>query len=372
MIHQVVPVLHRSDAVGQHTAAVQDALAGRGMTSEVFVELEDPQTAARTRPFADYPQVARPGDVLVYQFATASAMVDAILARRETLIVNYHNVTPPESFAPWDNALARHQLWARRQLRELAGRAALGVAVSETNRADLVEAGFARTAVVPPVMRMDPAGGDLRPGHHRGARWLAVGRLAPNKAVEDVIAALFAYRMVHDPEAVLLVIGRPAVPAYARALRRYAADLGVVDAVRFAGTVDADGLAAAYDHADVLLVLSDHEGFCLPLTEAMARRVPVVAYRQGAVPEVLGDAGVLLDVKDPLTVAAAVRRLAIDDAWRHERAMAGVARLEALDLGRSAERLVDLVVSLHDGASPPASGAGREAASAPAPSRRDG
>lgn len=366
MIHQVVPMLHVSDAVGQHTMAVQDLLRARGVDSEVFVELEDPDTASRTRPFTEYPAAARPGDVLVYQFATASAMVDTMLGRRETLVVNYHNVTPPECFAPWDNALARHQVWARQQLRDLAARAVLGVAVSEVNRADLVGAGFVQTAVVPPVMAVPPVSGDLRPGRRGGARWLAVGRLAPNKAVEDIIAALLAYRILHDPGAGLLVIGRPSVPVYARALRRYAADLGLADAVRFAGRVDDRALTAAYDEADVLVVTSDHEGFCLPVAEAMARRVPVVAYRQGAVPEVLGEAGVLLDTKDPLTVAAAVHRLATDDAWRRERALAGVGRLQALDLGQAGERLVDLLVAVHERRSLPGNGA-RRRTSEPAP-----
>ena len=348
MIHQLVPMLHVSDAVGQHTMAVQDALVARGLDSRVFVELEDLDTADRTQPYTDYPAVARPGDVLVYQLATASDLADWLAGRPETVVVNYHNVTPPDSFAPWDNALARHQLRARSQLEALATVAALGVAVSEVNRADLVAAGFARTAVVPPHMGIDPAAGDARPARRTGGRWLSVGRLAPNKAVEDAIAALLVARLGYDPEATLLVIGRPAVPVYADALRRYAADMGLADAVGFAGRVDDRALSAAYDQADVLLVMSEHEGFCLPVAEAMARMVPVVAYRQGAVPEVLGDAGVLLDAKDPATVARAVHRLQVDDAWRLDRVKAGRERLQALHLAGAGERLVDALVAVHD------------------------
>ncbi|MGH9083311.1 MAG: glycosyltransferase, partial [Acidimicrobiales bacterium] len=349
MIHQLVPMLHVSDAVGQHTMAVQDLLVARGLRSRVFVELEDPETAGRTEPFGAYPAVARPGDVLVYQFATASDLADQLVDRPETVVVNYHNTTPPECFAPWDNPLARHQVRARQQLGRLAGRSALGVAVSEVNRADLSAAGFRRTAVVPPVMSVPATAAASRPGRTAGAVWLAVGRLAPNKAVEDAVAALFAYRRIYDSAAVLEVVGRPAVPAYARALRRYAADLGLAGAVRFAGRVDDTALAAAYDRADVLVVTSEHEGFCLPVTEAMARMVPVVAFRQGALPEVLGDAGVLLDRKDPLEVAAAVHRLLTDGDWRRGRQEAGRARLDVLGLAGAGDRLVDLLVAVHDG-----------------------
>lgn len=354
MIHQLVPMLHVSDAVGEHTMAVQDALVRRGMDSKVFVEIEDPDTADRTLPFAELGGALQRGDVVVYQFATASDLADWLVGRPETLVVNYHNVTPPESFAPWDNALARHQLRAREQLEALASEAALGVAVSEVNRDDLVAAGFPRTAVVPPVMALPVAGGDARSGRQRGARWLCVGRLAPNKALEDAILGLLAYRLRHDPEATLLVVGKPAVGTYARALRQFTADLGLLDAVTFAGRVDDRALSAAYDDADVLVVTSEHEGFCLPVTEAMARLVPVVAYRQGALPEVLGDAGVLLDAKDPLTVAEAVHRLQADDAWRLDRVKAGRERLEVLHLSDAADHLADLLMAVHDRAPWPA------------------
>ncbi len=157
-VHQFVPMLHRSDAVGRHTLALRDVLAARGITSRMYVELADPDTASETRPFATYEDDAAPGDVLVYQFATASAIASWLHGRPETLVVNYHNVTPPEFYAPWDNAMARHQLRAQAELRGLAPRAALGLAVSAFNESELRGAGFARTAVVPPAAIVDTDG----------------------------------------------------------------------------------------------------------------------------------------------------------------------------------------------------------------------
>jgi L-malate glycosyltransferase len=351
-VHQFVPMLHVGDAVGQHTMAVQALLRARGIESEIYVELEDPDTADRTHPAAAYPGEASSGDVLVYQFATASDLAGWLADRSETLVVNYHNVTPPELFAPWDNELARHQVQAHFELARLADRAALGVAVSELNRADLVAAGFTATEVVPPVvglLKAEPSGDGGR-AREKGARWLAVGRLAPNKAVEDTVAALLAYRIRHDPEAELLVVGKAALPAYSDALRRYVADLGLADAVHFAGKVDDQALAAAYATADVLVVTSEHEGFCLPVVEAMARDLPVVAYRQGALPEVLGEAGVLLETKDPVTLADAVHRVQVDERWRSGLVAAGRARLPALELADAGDRLVDLLMAVRDGA----------------------
>jgi glycosyltransferase involved in cell wall biosynthesis len=166
--------------------------------------------------------------------------------------------------------------------------------------------------------------------------------------VEAALAALFVYRQRVDPEATLTVVGRPSVQGYARALRRYAADLGLLGAVRFAGRVDEAGLAACYQAADVLVVASVHEGFCLPAVEAMARGVPVVAFRQGALPEVLGDGGVLVDSLDPVTLADAVASVVADPHRRRAVVAAGAAQLTSLHLDQAAARLADLLVAVHD------------------------
>jgi glycosyltransferase involved in cell wall biosynthesis len=352
-VHQFVPMLHRGDAVGQHTMGLRDLLVERGIASEIYVELEDTETVGQTRLWDSYRREARPGDVLVYQFATASDMARRLAERPERLVVNYHNVTPPPLFATWDNELARHQVQAHVELAALAGRAALGVAVSEMNRSDLVETGFAATAVMPPIANLSLRAAGVRTGgvepprggrvQGAGARWLSVGRLAPNKAVEDTIAALLAYRAVYDPEAQLVVVGKPAVESYARALSRYAADLGLADAVRFAGKISDEALETAYQHADVLVVTSKHEGFCLPVVEAMAHDVPVVAVGEGALPEVLGDAGVLVEGRDPLGLASAVHRVQTDAGWRAHLVASGQNRLPALGLAEAGPRLVELL-----------------------------
>ncbi|MHB1777033.1 MAG: glycosyltransferase [Acidimicrobiales bacterium] len=406
-VHQFVPILHAGDAVGQHTVELQALLRRRGVRSEVYVELEDPETATLTRRLDGYAAAAAPGDLLVYQLATASDMADWLAGRSETLVVNYHNLTPPELLAPWDNGLARHQVRAAQERDRLARRAALAVAVSEVNRADLVAAGYRATAVVPPIVRLlgdaaDAADGgtaatagtagtadggtagtadggtagtadggtagtadggtagtadggtaatagtaDGRP-RRRGARWLSVGRLAPNKSLEDAMVALLAYRMRHDPAAELVVAGRAAFPAYARALRRFAAELGLGGAVHFEGRVSDRALSDLYRSSDVLVVVSAHEGFCLPVVEAMAHRLPVVAVARAAVPEVLGGAGVLLADADPLRLADAVWALQSDPPARAKAVGEGCDRVGALRLDQAGPRLVELLLAARD------------------------
>jgi L-malate glycosyltransferase len=363
-VHQFVPMLHRRDAVGRHTLRLRDLLVARGIESRIFVELVDPETEGETARFSTYGPERRPGDVLLYQFATASDLAPWLAGRHETLVINYHNITPPELFAPWDNRLARHQVQAQQELRALAPRTALAVAVSAFNRKDLDGAGFAATAVIPPAAVLSvtaegpsgatdgpPRGGRVArtngaPGSGRGARWLSVGRMAPNKAIEDVLMALLVARATSDPEATLEIVGKPIIASYTEALHRFVAESGLAAAVTFSGHAGDADLAAAYDRADVLVVTSEHEGFGVPLVEAMSVGLPIVASPAGALPEVIGPAGVSVDTRDPWALAGAIADLLGDPARCAALAEAGRAQLAALELQTAGDRLIDLVCSV--------------------------
>jgi glycosyltransferase involved in cell wall biosynthesis len=359
-IHQFVPMLHRDDAVGRHTLRIRDVLHQRGITSNVYVEMIDPDTAADTRLFPTYDADAQRGDLLLYQLATASNIAPWLAGRRETLAVSYHNVTPPELYAAWNNPLARHQLRAQQELMRLAPRTALGIAVSQFNEAELKQHGYARTAVVPPAAMAPtpqtptPSPAPSGPGHPTataepttsGGRWLAVGRVAPNKGIELALMALLVTRAHHDPSASLEVIGRPVVPAYSRALRRFVDELGLGDAVTFRGQVTDDDLVAAMAASDVLVVASQHEGFGVPVIEAMTMGLPVVANRAGALPEIVGDAGVLVDARDPYALADGIEAFRRDPQLRRTLEDKAAQRVAAFDLPSAGDRLVDLLTAL--------------------------
>lgn len=360
-IHHFVPVLHRGDAVGRHTLRLRDATRKRGIASNIYVDVVEEDTAHETRLAVSYADDAQRGDVVVYQFATASYMAPWLAGRRETLVVNYHNITPPELMAPWDHHLALGQAHAQGNLRVLAPRATLAVADSAYNESHLAATGFAETAVIPPSAAVEPAdrgaGGDekgmppqvARRRDTGGARWLAVGHVSPNKALEDTIAALAVTRAHHDPAATLLVVGKPATEAYDAALRRYVAELGLAGAVTFTGHARDATVSAAYVSADVLVVTSAHEGFCVPVVEAMATGLPVVAVDQGALPEVLGDAGTLVTSRHPYDLADSIASLLADGGRRDALVAAAPQRLAELDLPGAADRFAGLLCTLLDG-----------------------
>ena len=351
-IHHFVPVLHRGDAVGRHTLRLREATRARGFRSEIFVDTVDDDTAAETLPVLSYPDTAQPGDVVVYQFATASAMAPWLAGRSETLVVNYHNVTPPELMAPWDNHLALGQLRAQGDLRLLAPRTALAVADSSYNEGHLAASGFTTTAVISPSAALHGRG-----RCHRRRRRPRVGRPAAragwlsgaSRPTRGSRAPSRRWRSpaptATPPRRCSSSASRRPIPTSPRCTAMSPSSASP-RAVQFAGHASDATVASAYAGADVLVVTSEHEGFCVPVVEAMAAGLPVVAFDQGAVPEVLGGAGVLVSDKDPYALAAAIAALLRDAPRRDAVIEAGRRRLAALDLDSAADRFVDLLVPL--------------------------
>ena len=351
-------MLHRHDAVGEHTRALRDRLLAEGVPSRIYTELPDPETHHETRSYLEYGVDALPGDVLVYQFATESAIAGWLASRPEPVVINYHSITPPEFFGPWNNGITRGQVSALQELAALAPRAALGIADSVFIAEELERAGCARTVVVPVAGVADPP---LEPAEETlerlkerydgvDQRWLSVGRLAPNKAHHHTIAALFVARATGEPDARLTLVGSPTEPTYAVALKKYAAALGLAGAVEFLSGISADELAGHYRTAHALVMLSEHEGFGVPLVEAMGHGLPVVAFGAGAVPEVLGGAGVLLQAKGPKVVASTVTSLVRDPVRCDELRQAGRRRFASLRLGEAGDLLFHAVLGVATGA----------------------
>jgi glycosyltransferase involved in cell wall biosynthesis len=354
-VHQFVPALIARDATGSHTLLLRQALREAGWRSEIFAEATHDELLAETVPVEEYPARAAPGDVLVYQFSTSSAVAEFLAGRPEPLVLDYHNVTHPELYGDWDPASAARSAAALDQLALLAPKAALGLADSAFNEADLVAAGCRRTAVVPVLVDLDRLAAPpdprvaarLRAGKAAGgADWLFVGRLVPSKAQHDLVKAVWAYRRCYDPAARLHLVGPTPSRRYLASLRGFVADLGLSEAVRITGEVSDAALAAYYAAADAYVSLSVHEGFGVPLLEAMRSSVPVVALSAGAVEGTLGGAGLLLGRAEPALVAAAVHRAVCDPALRARLVAAGHAQVARHTLAGSARLAVEAVATV--------------------------
>ncbi|MDQ1476336.1 MAG: hypothetical protein QOE62_1565 [Actinomycetota bacterium] len=353
-VHQFVPTLAPRDAVGRHYLAVQETLRGAGYRSDIYSYEAKEEYKRLARPFASFPgPTGNEPTWLLYHSSVGSPVADFVAARDEPLIVDYHNITPAPFFARWEPAIAGALMKGRRQLAELEARADLGIADSAFNAQELTDLGYDHTSVVP--ILLDVAELDAAPADPAtfarlsaakasgGADWLFVGRLAPNKAQHDIVKAFAAYRRLYDADARLHLVGGSSSHQYEMALTAFIDALDLGGAVEVTGGVGAGALTAQFEAADVYVVASEHEGFCVPLLEAMHHRIPIVAYAATAVPETLADAGLLLDAKDAYTIATAVHRVVTDTALRAQLVDAGVARLREFDIAKSRRKLLDAI-----------------------------
>ena len=322
IVNQWVPAAHRGDAIGDSARRVRQMIRDAGHRSDIFALTIDEPLRGDVRPFAD-PE-ARAGDVTIFHFALPSPMTAAFASLPGARVLQYHNITPASFFAPYDPQLFRLAALGREELRSLVGKVDLALGDSEYNRQELEACGFAPTGVLP--IAVDTAritGAPRSPALEKILsdgliNILFVGRIVPNKRIEDHIRLAEVYKRYVDSYYRFIFVGRhDGVPRYYAAIRAMLLQYRMLpDRFVFTGAVSDRELAAYYRWADVYVSLSEHEGFCVPLVEAMAADVPVLAYAAGAVPETLGGAGVLFSPKDLEMAAEMVGTLVYDRGLR--------------------------------------------------------
>jgi len=313
-VHQLLAALSYGDAIGNEALAIQRQLRGAGHESDIFAELVHPRVAHLARPLREYREASSPHTVCIYHFSIGSAAGRLVHGAPGRLVVVYHNITPARFFLGFHPHLAGLCHHGRRELEAFAPRAELGLGDSEFNRAELAAAGFSRTGVLPIVLDLPlydrPPSPVVRRRYDDGrVNVLFVGRVIPNKRVDDLIRSFAVFQRWLQPRSRLLLVGDTrGFERYLGRLRGLVRELGVEEVV-FTGHVDDDELYAYYRLADVFLCLSEHEGFCVPLQEAMHFSLPVIAYDAGAVRETLHGGGLLLRDKRPDLVAELLDRL---------------------------------------------------------------
>ncbi len=322
VVNQWVPAAHRADAVGDSARCLRDSLHRMGHAAEIYALTIDDDLQRDVRPFSD--PAAQNGDLTIFHYALPSPMTDAFRALPGRRVLYYHNVTPAHFFAPYDPGLFRLATVARRELVTLAGGVDLALGVSEFNRQELELLGFDPTGVLSlPVDLSRITRPVRRPALEKilddeFVNFLFVGRMAPNKKIEDHIRLAEHYKRYVDAYYRFIFVGRcDSVPRYYSTIRAMMTEYRLLnERFIFTGPVPDEDLAVYYRHAAVYISLSEHEGFCAPLLEAMAADVPILAYGAAAVPETLGGAGIQFAPKDLEYAAELAGALAFDDDLR--------------------------------------------------------
>jgi glycosyltransferase involved in cell wall biosynthesis len=328
-VHQLLPAAAPRDAITGQAFAWRDLLRTWGHESEIVAEFVHPELVGTVHTLDRAGmRLVNEGAVLL-RYALWSTTAEVALRAGGPLGLCYHNITPGELLRDYHPALADLCDRGRAALAGFRGKGDALIADSTFNAAELRDAGLGDATVVPLLLELPEEVPRREP--NREPVVVTVGRIVPNKRLDDVIKSFALYQRTHAPDASLVIVGSDVdFESYRHALDVLVARIGA-RRVLFTGPISSEARDAWYRRADVYLSMSVHEGFCAPLIEALAHGVPVVARAAGAVSETLGGAGVVLDGTDLPLVSEALDELASSPTTRTALYDAAERRLAELD-----------------------------------------
>lgn len=320
-IVQLLDALDFGDGVSNDVINLQKAFTKLGVENKTYSKWWNERVARYTSNIEQY----RPGkeDLIIYHFSGKSYILEKVVRFPCRKLVRYHNVTPPEFFLPDNLEAYQNCREGLEQICKNIKRFSGFWADSRFNASNLVSYGAdkQKVDVLPIAFDFDQI--DAQPHNQsllkrlQAPNILSVGRIAPNKRIEDILDVFEAYHCAYDQRVRLYLVGNNSQDAsYTNMLMKKLESMTARDHVVFAGKVDSSDLYTYYRAASAYLCLSEHEGFCIPLLEAQHFGVPVIAYASCAVPDTMGEAGILLYKKDPNMAAALLNRVICDAGLR--------------------------------------------------------
>ncbi|MDD6268607.1 MAG: glycosyltransferase [Oscillospiraceae bacterium] len=324
-VFQLMPTIAAGDAVSNDAIAIGKVLEKMGFKTGIFAENIDKRLPSGTASHISRMPRLTSADTVLYHLSVGSELNFSLEKLKAKKGIIYHNITPSYFFRPYNGELTELLDAGRKGAAHLADKADFCMADSEYNKKELMDLGYKCDIAVRPVLiqfsdysgRPDPE--VIKQYDSDGfVNFLFVGRVAPNKKHEDIIRTFNCYQKYCNPKSRLIFVGSwEGTELYYKRLLRYVQALELQNVI-FTGHVSFAKMIAYYQIADIFLCMSEHEGFCVPLVEAMYFGVPIIAYDACAVPDTLGGAGFLLHDKDPLQAAMAADRILTDTVLRRE------------------------------------------------------
>ncbi|MCU0286611.1 MAG: glycosyltransferase family 4 protein [Acidobacteria bacterium] len=333
IIEQFLPSLHYGDAVGNSVLSFHHFLEENGIENHIISINTDEHLKNKSIPFSNYKE--NPNSLKILHFAVPSELTDFFLTAAGKKAIIYHNVTPPHFFTDYSQQLVRLTVEGRLHLERLKNCFDISIADSEYNAEELRKLEFKNVNVFPLFINL----ADYETPYNKAFYKLLkderkniifVGRITPNKKIEDLIKVVYFYKNYLSPSIRLIVAGNTnTLINYFYAVKELALRFRLTpEDVVFTGHIPFEELLSVYRLGHVFLSMSEHEGFCLPLIESSYFQVPVVAFDAGAVSETLGGSGILFQEKKSDAVAGLVEQVLEDKALRERLKTLQVERIE--------------------------------------------
>ena len=336
-IYQLLPTLAFGDAVSNDALALEKVIQKMGYKTEIFAESIDARLPKGSAKFVEKLPRLNEKDIILYHLSTGTKLNYRLAQMHCRKVMVYPNITPPQFFEEYSVKAAQLCQNGLEGASYLADKVDYCLAVSEYNKQDLIRMGYTCPIDVLPILipfddyAKTPSQQVIDRYSDGYTNLIFTGRIAPNKRQEDVIRAFYDYKKFYNPKSRLILVGgHNGMERYYHRLKSYINALELEDVV-FPGHIKFDEILAYYKIADVFLCQSEHEGFCVPLVEAMYFDVPVVAYDSSAIAGTLGGGGFLLKDKNPVETAGVINRVVTDEALRTQIIKNQQARLADFD-----------------------------------------
>lgn len=320
-IHQFVPNFFGGDAISNQAAELQKIFISLGFKSQIFAVAADRKLKKQASFYKKYREFSGPGNLVFYHLSDPSEMTGFFKSLPDRKIIIYHNITPQKYFVTSGLFYPSNR---EEKIKELVPFVEFAFGASEFNRRELENFGFKKTGVLPNIF--NPEKYQLAPDPKITKKYsdgkinlLFVGRIAPNKKIEDLLKIFYFYKTYLEPQSRLIIVGKifKLFLPYYHQLVQLENELGLKEVV-FTGHVSQRELVSYYSAAAALVSASEHEGFGVPLLEAMHFQKPVIAYAAAAVPETTGSAGVLFQEKNPPHIAELIYKIIGDKEFREK------------------------------------------------------
>ncbi|MEN8153028.1 MAG: glycosyltransferase family 4 protein [Acidobacteriota bacterium] len=318
IIEQFLSGFHYGDAVGNSVLRFHEFLLKKGIESRIIAITIDDKLVDKSISFNDYTEVKN--SIKIYHFSIASPLTEYFLKIKGKKVIVYHNITPSHFFTDFSTHLVRSTIKGREELISLSETFDLAIADSYYNGKELNELGYNNIKRFPVMISRDTYMGMHSKGYfdifNDGRKNIIfVGRITPNKKIEDLIKILHLYKNNISGSIRLIIAGKTDnVPEYYNSIRKLVSGLEINSSdLVFTGHIPFNELLSVYRAGDVFLSMSEHEGFCLPLIESSFFNIPVVAYNAGAVKETLGGSGIVMEKKDFKKIAFLLEKVLNDN-----------------------------------------------------------
>jgi glycosyltransferase involved in cell wall biosynthesis len=334
VVHLIAHDIFRGDGVGNFVLDVYGLFAINNIKCQMYAVNFDRHLRGPIRHTAEIFSRVAQDDLIFFNFSIYDQYLPEVGKIEARKVLYYHGITAPDLLRDYDPrtaALCKKGLAQMQHVREFGTLLANSNWTATELRKYLRhgEQGWDRTEKeamtveqCPPVLGLtwdDDAAGRM-PGFSTGKKTLLyAGRLAPHKRVDDVIR-VFGEFYQRQPQGRLLIVGQSGGDSYRAYLAGVIGELQPEARARveFLGFVSKEGLEAAYRQADAFITMSEHEGFCIPLVEAMHFGLPIFAYAQDAVKATMGGAGICFDTKNYSVIAEHINSVLANDHVRRQ------------------------------------------------------